>query len=166
MAFQNVNQPTLSSRMYLLPSDSRSSLNASEIMLEHYYFKGSEPRWFRRKSSRRREISMYKYFKYNYDFMQNWRAKTYAKFIRTCNVVRYTYYVLRYTVPVVRSTPYVDCYTLHFIRYTLYVMQYTSQPFVFNTHTHTHAHTHTIMSSIINNFYKCICFVFIQYYFI
>ena len=50
MAFQKVDQPTLSSRMYVLPSDSGSFLNASEIMLKLYCFKGSEPRWFRKKA--------------------------------------------------------------------------------------------------------------------
>ena len=144
MAFQNVDQPTLSSRMHVLPSDSGSFLDASEIMLKPYRFKGSEPCWFRRKSSSDEEKFLCINISSIVTIMQNWRAKTYAKFIRTCNVVRYTYYVLRYTVPVVRSTPNVDCYTLHFIRYTLYVMQYTSQPSVF-IYIYIHTKRHIII---------------------
>ena len=142
MAFQNVNQPTLSSRMHVLPSNSGSFLNASEIMLKPYCFKGSEPRWFRRKSSSDEE----KFLCINISSIVTILCKIdERRRMQNSYVVRYTYYVLRYTVPVVRSTPYVDCYTFHFIRYTLYVMQYTSQPFVFNTHTHTHTHARTII---------------------
>ena len=140
MAFQNVNQPTLSSRMHVLPTDFVRFLDASEIMLKLYCFKGSEPRWFRKEAVDEEKILYINIW--SYDFIQNWRVKTYANFIRTCNVVRYTYYVLHYTVPVVCSTPYVDSYTFYFIRYTLHVM---SQLFVLNIYIYIYIYIYVII---------------------
>ena len=107
MAFQNVDQPTLSSRMHVLPSDSGRFLNASDIMLKPYCFKGSVRRWFRRKSSSDDE----KFLCINISSIVtilckiDERSRMQNSYVRvTLYVTRIMFYVIRYPLYVVRHT--------------------------------------------------------------